>query len=171
MVLLTSPGEPDPLCKSPTLASLANTHMRLIILGANTQGTIWTSVETSIGVVCVNLPTMSPLFRRFILRRDVTAARANPSNSYPSSAKKPPINTISNRIASTSSTEALGTSASADQFHQDIVVTTDYTVTDQEDGAELDDLTRPVPGGATYQGTSRAWHQTEPVPLRPGSRG
>ncbi|KAJ5086776.1 hypothetical protein NUU61_008083 [Penicillium alfredii] len=54
IVLLTSPDDPDPLYDS-------------------TPGTIWTAVETSIGVVSVNLPATAPLLRRYILRRPIPA--------------------------------------------------------------------------------------------------
>ncbi|KAJ6086212.1 hypothetical protein N7486_010493 [Penicillium sp. IBT 16267x] len=125
IALLTSPDDPDPLW-------------------GNTQGTIWTSVETSIGVVCVNLPTMSPLFRRYILRREVSSANSKPRSlplSYPHSSKKP---TVHRRRGSTSSTEGLETKWSiSDNDHPGIVVTTGLTVTGhEEEGVEMDELKR-----------------------------
>ncbi|KAJ5645959.1 hypothetical protein N7490_002331 [Penicillium lividum] len=128
----------------PSLLGLTS-YLSLHCLGANTQGTIWTSVETSVGVVCVNLPTMSPLFRRYILGREVSSANSKPRSlplSYPPSSKKPTANP--RRHGSTSSTEGLETKWSiSDNYDPDIVVTTDLTVTEHdEECVEMDELKR-----------------------------
>ncbi|KAJ5671037.1 hypothetical protein N7507_000164 [Penicillium longicatenatum] len=151
IALLTSPDDPDPLCESRNETHSIPIYPRLVIttytdfhLGANTQGTVWTSVETSIGVVCVNLPTMSPIFRRYILRREVSSANSKPRSlplSYPPSSKKPSVN---RRRGSTSSTEGLETKWSiSDNDHSDMVMTTGLTVTGHEEsGIEMDELKR-----------------------------
>ena len=61
----------DPAHKLPRVAT-----------DASTDGTIWTAVETSVGVVGANLPVMYPLLRRIFPRAMFSSHRGDyPSNS------------------------------------------------------------------------------------------
>ena len=59
----------DPLCKSQTPLScrigLDNLRSPLLA-GIEVDNAVWTAVETSVGVVSVNVPVMAPLIRRFL---------------------------------------------------------------------------------------------------------
>ncbi|KAJ5819101.1 hypothetical protein N7474_004692 [Penicillium riverlandense] len=124
IVLLTSPTDPDPMYDS-------------------TPGTIWTSVETSIGVLCVNLPAMSPLFRKIFLPRFQTS---NIRTSYPT-VKKSSGNSSAPRAKTSSSSlrpfnrEDPGSSGQ----QQHVFVTTSFQVMRPDSGAiDLEDWTDPT---------------------------
>ncbi|KAJ5625380.1 hypothetical protein N7510_001689 [Penicillium lagena] len=143
IVLLTPPDDPDPLWDG-------------------TQGTVWTAVETSIGVVCVNLPSMAPLFRRYILRHDIVTSSRSGGSSYPP-ARKPRYGTGSSSRyrGSLDSMNPLGTEQELPDSQREIYVIRDYNVTRDTNGhVELDEMASPTvnPPGETI-----AWHERAPT--------
>ncbi|KAL1979426.1 hypothetical protein VTN96DRAFT_5976 [Rasamsonia emersonii] len=121
---LTSPRNPDPMW-------------------ASVRGTIWTSVETSIGVVSVNLPVMSPLFRRYILGRTLRTTRTG-WTSYASGSNRVKSSVVirsSQPRHSTESTRPFEADEAANPPGNNIMVTTEVNVRrDSQPETELDDL-------------------------------